>query len=453
MHTIKTHLQHASLPYHTIFIFSVLWLITAAVNAVLIKTGFLPGAPLYFPISIFSGPEFHWRGLPYAIPFILLLYIALRYGPRMSGLHIWSMGLFLIVTGNLMLGGFEQAFIEPFTASDIQYYHDAVSVEDWDSFLGNFNSIQATLRDHSRTHPPFALLLHHLFLSAGNGSIAVISLSFVLLSSLTLIVIRQTILHLGGTPARAAQFALLFAVIPAINIYFAVSLDGVIALFSALWVWGAVLVLTNRSVIGGISLIVAGILLMNILTFIGLFLLAVTFLIAVREVFLYRRHMFTVALGIAAIIGMAGYLFFFSVFGYDHLRAFITASQLENPGGFFALAAPLKYIMTRLEDIFEIALFLSLGITGTLFSRHHLQLNLRDHRDDASALFHAAIIILACMFLVGAYKTGETARACLYLYPFFLPVLRSVNDRTLYLSTVLAGVQTMIMQLCGGYFW
>lgn len=41
------------------------------------------------------------------------------------------------------------------------------------------------------------------------------------------------------------------------------------------------------------------------------------------------------------------------------------------------------------------------------------------------------IIILLLMFLAGTYETGETARGCLYIYPFLIfPVgfyLKSIN--------------------------
>jgi len=449
---MKTWIK-SSLPYQTIFILILIWLFTAAVNALLIKSGFHTGTTVFFPISIFHGPVFHWNGLPYAILFIALSYTALKYSPRMTCLWIWAAGLSLIVAGNLMQGGIEKAFIEPFTSSDIQYYHDAITVKNCNSFLGSFNDIQATLQDHSRTHPPFAVLLHYGILKASNGSIGVISTVFILLSSLTLIVIWHTVRQLGGTTSRAAQFVILFSVVPAFNIYSAVSLDGIIVLFSALWILGAVLILTNRHTIGGMSLVISGIVLMNVLTFLGIFLIAVTSLIAAREVIIHRKYWFVSACGIAIAAGIMLCFTFRFVYAYDHFRALMTASHLENPGGFLGITAPLTYIMTRLEDIYEIALFLSFGLLGIIFSPYHLRVKLSDIRDDMSALFQAGIITLLLMFLVGAFKTGETARTCLFIYPFFLPALRSVNDETLRSSIIFAGLQTMIMQLCGSYFW
>jgi hypothetical protein len=63
------------------------------------------------------------------------------------------------------------------------------------------------------------------------------------------------------------------------------------------------------------------------------------------------------------------------------------------------------------------------------------------------------------MLLMGVYRTGETARAALFIYPFlFIPIViylksqsLSQHERDLLASLVFG--QTMIMQLIGNYFW
>ena len=58
------------------------------------------------------------------------------------------------------------------------------------------------------------------------------------------------------------------------------------------------------------------------------------------------------------------------------------------------------------------------------------------------------------MFLTGAYGTGETARACLYIYPFFLLLLiRITTIQTLLNIAYIALFQTFFMQMLGDYFW
>lgn len=48
-------------------------------------------------------------------------------------------GWALIVLGNLMQGGFVEAFLKPFYASSNQYYSDAILVQNWRDWLANFN--------------------------------------------------------------------------------------------------------------------------------------------------------------------------------------------------------------------------------------------------------------------------------------------------------------------------
>ena len=70
-----------------------------------------------------------------------------------------------------------------------------------------------------------------------------------------------------------------------------------------------------------------------------------------------------------------------------------------------------------------------------------------------------ALIILIVFFLLGVYRTGETARACIYIYPFLLfPIaihLKEKNSNTLERKKMLILVfsQTLFMQLFYFYFW
>jgi len=57
------------------------------------------------------------------------------------------------------------------------------------------------------------------------------------------------------------------------------------------------------------------------------------------------------------------------------------------------------------------------------------------------------------MFMAGAYYTGETARATLFIYPFILLTLGHAESIMIKNILLFAGVQTCIMQLSGSYFW
>ena len=63
------------------------------------------------------------------------------------------------------------------------------------------------------------------------------------------------------------------------------------------------------------------------------------------------------------------------------------------------------------------------------------------------------------LFLAGAFHTGETARACLFIMPFLMfPVAAHLDDcrsrpadRIVLLGLVFG--QSLVMQTLGGYVW
>ncbi|MCH8288217.1 MAG: hypothetical protein IID12_03800 [Candidatus Marinimicrobia bacterium] len=63
------------------------------------------------------------------------------------------------------------------------------------------------------------------------------------------------------------------------------------------------------------------------------------------------------------------------------------------------------------------------------------------------------------MFLAGAYRIGESARAAMFIYPYLLfPVishLKEINAEMYERNQLLAlvFVQALVMQLFGDYFW
>jgi hypothetical protein len=320
----------------------------------------------------------------------------------------------------------------------------------------DFNNTQSELLVHSRTHPPFAVLLHYFFLKIGDHSFLILAGSFIFLSSLLIILIRQIMKYLGLTIQQSSQFALLFSVIPAFNIYSAVSMDSIVALFSTIFLFGMITVMRKGVFQSGIFLFISGFLLMNLITFGGIFLLGTSGLIILRETIVHRRYRVLTALCIALIAGLIVYVLMLILFRYDHAEAFITAIKHENRIGVTLqyITSKGNYFWTRLENIAEIAVFLSLGVLVLLFRSDYLKLRIHDWRDEITSIFLAGVTSLLLFFLSGAYSTGgETARACLYIYPYFMLILRNLEEAIIRRLIIIAGIQTIIMQTLGSYFW
>jgi hypothetical protein len=121
------------------------------------------------------------------------------------------------------------------------------------------------------------------------------------------------------------------------------------------------------------------------------------------------------------------------------VQAFVTASKSENPNGFQAIGVPIHYWLTRQENIWNIAIFTSIPVLAVL---------VRKRPDDVTA---AGVLVLLLMFITGAYRTGETARACMFIYPFLFLSLKDLPAPFLRRLTLAAGVQTILMQALGGY--
>lgn len=419
----------------------------------MIEAGLNPGTPRYFPISEFHGPTIHVSGLAYAALFLIVFFLAIKHVSRFNLVQVWLVSLVLILLGNLTQGSVDAAFYKPFYGYGGQYYHDAIQITDWQQWLRDFNVNQTQLQDHSQTHPPFAVLVQYFLLEIGNRHLFVLAGGFILLSSLSIILVWQILRELNLPALRSSQLALLFAVIPAFNIYSAVSLEGVVAALSTLFLLGMIKLVKQGMNWLGMFLFAAGLLLANLLTFIATFLPATACLIGLREIFVKRKVGVLIALAATLLLGMLAYAIMLRGFGYDHLEAFLVTARHDNPEGFRALHAPLDYVMTRIEGVAEIALFLSFGALAVLFHHDHLKLRIDDFHNEITSIFLAGAISLLLMFLVGAFRTGETARICLFIYPYIMLVLKKLDDSTLRAATIWAGLQTIIMQTFGGYFW
>ena len=222
-----------------------------------------------FPISIFA-PVLHATGLPFALAFVATFAWAWCRAVGEPG-ETWLVGLLLLVLGNLVQGGLYEGFLAPFVATDVQYYSEALRVADARAWTASFDEVQATLSCHASTHPPFAVLLHVLLLrTVGLPGLAAV---FVLLTSTAVPLFFQAARALGEEPVRARRMALLLAALPAVNVYGAVSLDGVVLAPAVLVLHGIASLAKGGSGLRASLAISGGLIAMNLLTFAGGFLL------------------------------------------------------------------------------------------------------------------------------------------------------------------------------------
>jgi len=387
-------------------------------------------API-FPFSALDGPHLYRTGLPYGVAFLLVLWLALRL--RLTPVRVWGLGLLLIVLANLTQCDYATGLLKPLWFENKQYAQDALRIGlDWRLWLDHFTDVQHNLLLHTKTHPPFAVLLNYFPIRYGN--VHVLSWLFILLGSASIPLVNLVLRAAGLRSDRANLLTMLFAVIPAMNIYAAVSLDAVVLTTSTLALLGLTrLIRDERWSWGALSLFAAGVLATNALTFGGLFLFGVALCWV-------RKRPVRVALLITVVLGLVCYFALRAGVGYDHFVAFLQASASENAGGFRLVSWPAHYWFTRAECVGEIAAFLSIPVL-LAFRRPFHSLSL------------TGVAVLLLMFLSGAYRTGETGRVCMFIYPYLFLSLQHLDRSALRRLILGAGVQSILMQIFFDWFW
>jgi hypothetical protein len=160
---------------------------------------------------------------------------------------------------------------------------------------------------------------------------------------------------------------------------------------------------------------------------------------------------FLIVLGITFI-----YLIIYMFWGFNYINSLMIASTIENPHGFRLISEPLPYLFTRLENVFEIVIFLGPFLMVLFIRGIYI---LKDSCPDLYILTLLGFATLLAVFLTGAYVTGETARGCLFIYPYFMfPVtayLENINidfrEKSQLAQLVFS--QSLLMQLFGNYVW
>jgi len=63
------------------------------------------------------------------------------------------------------------------------------------------------------------------------------------------------------------------------------------------------------------------------------------------------------------------------------------------------------------------------------------------------------------MFATGAFRTGETARSAIFIYPYLLLLAgesfadQDISPKEQYMIILLVFIPGIVMQLVGNYFW
>lgn len=439
-------------PLKIILLLIIGWIIMVLLNYYITENIAYTGSRITFPISVVYISPFYLEGVFFSFVFLLFGLYVLRKCENFTTPILITCYIALIVLGNFSQGSIHNIFLRSFIDTDFQYYHDAIKINSGYDFIYNFNKNQESLLMHSKTHPPFTVWLHYILLKISNNSPLGLSILMSAIGLFAIIPLIKIFNLLNVAKSQKNLLLIIFAIIPAVNIYSIVSIDAVLLTFSLIFLYGLLLINQSTTItIKGIIITLIGFTLSNFVSFGGTFLAAFAFIFSVYNIINKKEYKTFLNFAIVGILFLLILLILYFTINYNHIEAFINASKFENPRGFRGFNEPFIYFFTRIECVSEILLFLSFGFFAYLFKSKVFNLKKADINFIVPM---CAFISLALMFLMGAYGTGETARACLFIYPFFLLLLINVNDKqVLYNIAYIALFQTFGMQLIGEYFY
>ncbi|MBN2120941.1 MAG: hypothetical protein JW734_07820 [Candidatus Omnitrophica bacterium] len=411
---------------------------------------------LHWPVSIFCFRLPSLGQIFFALGVFFLFGLAVRHFSKKSYNILQLIFIaFLLILATNFLQGWEAGFINPITdsCSDdynmggnlCQYYHDAVEVGDVKEFMRNFEELQPSLRVHSVTHPPGPILLIY-FLFYLFGNIGLISITIALVSIIISVFFFYKILRTELSHETSGYLSFLFILIPAIQIYYLVTVDALIA---GLLLSGLYFFIYPKKYLSIIASAVC-IFLALFLSFGSLFIIPVILGFDIIK----RRNIFrsTAIIFFLAVL----YALLYRLSGFNYLNSFRIASMIENPKGFGLIHDTTAYFFTRFEGLLEIGIFygpflLVMTVCGLK--------NMLRIIPSLGIFSYLGLLTLLAMFMAGAFKVGETARICLFIYPYLLfPVAACFKERKISLFErnmilYLVFIQTFFMQLFGFYFW
>jgi len=421
--------------------------------------------PYYWPVSIF-GPRFpSLRDVVVAAAVIAAFFLFCRilevkrfdiallivFGvvliAGLNFIHGLDIGYYAPIAGDARTG-----VLIPYTLDGQEYFHDALKITDPVDFFRRYNDIQPTLHMHGHTHPPGAVLTFYVLTKLFRDP-AIIAFVIMVLATIPTIFFFYRLVRTELSEETARYMAFLLVLLPAVQIYYLASIDAlIVALLTGvlyLFCFGK----GYRSAAGAIVLLTASFL----LTFVSLFILPVL----VGFDLIVRRSLKRSLIVVGGMVGV--HVLFYVVAGYDAWHSFRNASLHENPNGFMLFVDPVNYLFTRIEDIAEILFFFGPFLLILLIRGFKSKFRLLPIADLQQRPL-LVLTVLGClsllgMYAVGAWRTGETARACAYIYPYLLfPVGYYLEDAEVGHSgrlqlAALVFLQSVGMQVFGTYHW
>lgn len=421
--------------------------------------------PYYWPVSIFGPrlPSLRDVMVAAAVTIVFFLFFRLLEAKRFNIALMIIFGVVLIAGLNFIHGldiGYYAPIagdartgpLIPYTLDGQEYFHDALNITDPVDFFRRYNEIQPTLHMHGHTHPPGAVLTFYVLTKLFRDP-AIIAFVIMVLATIPTIFFFYRLVRTELSEDTSRYMAFLLVLLPAVQIYYLASIDAlIVALLTGvlyLFCFGK----GYRSAAGAIVLLTGSFL----LTFVSLFILPVL----VGFDLIVRRSLKRSLIVIGGMVGVHVLFYFFA--GYDAWHSFRNASLHENPNGFMLFVDPVNYLFTRVEDVAEILFFFGPFLLVLMIRGFRTKFQLRPLADLRLRPL-LVLTILACtsllgMYAVGAWRTGETARACAYIYPYLLfPVGYYLEDAEVGSSgrlqlAALVFMQSLGMQVFGTYHW
>ncbi|TDL99978.1 MAG: hypothetical protein C4K58_01665 [Flavobacteriaceae bacterium] len=269
-------------------------------------------------------------------------------------------------------------------------------------------------------------------------------MAFLLIYSVNFFLIKEILTLLKTNIESQKSLLSLFFVIPAVNIYGIGGLDSIIVTFFTTYLLGLFLVLQEKRI--GVLLMVIGFTISSLLTFGSMFLVGLSVLVLALNLKSFKK--LVVAYLILAIVFVFVSIFLNKFYNYNHFESFIQASILENRAGYRLFINTTYFTLSRIENIFDIVVLLNplilvIGLT-------HKKLNFKNLN---IRIFISGMLTLLLIFATGAYKTGETARAMLFIFPYFLLTLIECTKQTLNTLFLTTLTFCALLQFSGSFFW
>lgn len=359
----------------------------------------------------------------------------------------WVMVLgFLTISATNLFQGFERGIVAPVLEAN-SYWVEGIKVTQPWSFITHFNAIQPSLVLHASSHPPgpvlYSALIYRLTQNPVWWSVVVailgVTTSWFIYQYLRSRVDKNLAYYTAG----------LWLLLPAVQIYLIASIDAVVVLLMFLTYFAWSLKSRYRLILASISLFIVA-----WFTFAAVFLIPILIFDEWRK---FRRIRES-----AMVIGLAMGLWIltYSLTGFNYWVSMRQATEVYAVGGLNLLVKPLSYLITRLEDILEIIVFLTPWLGWMIWQElRYWQPWRKQAWPKPEIVSFVASASLLGFFLLGGYATGETARNAGYIYPFlmisvayFLKRIKAKPQILTLLAWLVFG-QTIVMQMFGDYFW